>query len=93
VYAAPANLLAKQPEATIQQLENVKSALCEILWYLQTTSPEQATALFDYLRSNQGDDVEATLQHFTLHRQAACNVDISSDLTAGPSQRVPLPSV
>jgi hypothetical protein len=69
VYAAPLSLLARQQKLTIQELEKDKSALYEILWYLQTKSPEQVTALLELLRSNQDGGVGAVLQHFAQYRQ------------------------
>lgn len=40
----------------------------EILWYLQTTSPDKATALLQHLRASQGDDIGAVLKHFDQGR-------------------------
>jgi hypothetical protein len=52
----------------IEHLEKDKSALYEILWNLQNTSPEHATSLLGLLRSNQ-EDLGPILQHFAQNRK------------------------
>jgi hypothetical protein len=47
----------REQKTTIEELEREKVSLYEILWYLQTTSPEQATAMLD------------TVQHFAQNHQ------------------------
>lgn len=49
-------------------LEKDKSAMFEILWYLQTTAPERATELLHRLRSVQGGDVGAMLDYIARDR-------------------------
>jgi hypothetical protein len=73
VYAAPANLLAKRQKETIEELDNDKLALYEILFCLQTKSPEQATALLAFLRSDQGGDMGVILQRFSRYSQGSPN--------------------
>jgi hypothetical protein len=92
VYAAPAKLLAKQQKGAIEELENDKSALFEILWYLQTKSPDQATALLEFLRSNQGGDMGAILRHFSQYRQEQSHVNTPSDMTMHSSKQPATPS-
>jgi hypothetical protein len=82
---------------TIQELERDKSDLYEILWYLQTKSPEQATALLELLRSNQEGGVGAVLQHFAQYRQefshlntTASNASSSSSSQHGAASLVPV---
>jgi hypothetical protein len=86
----------REQKATIEELESEKSALYEILWYLQTTSPEQATALLDTLRASKHDAMEttvqhigATVQHFAQHRQRLPPANAS---TSGASSRMPPPA-
>jgi len=55
----------------IKELESDKSALYEVLWYLQTTTPESASELLDQLRSDPGKDVGAIVHHFSQHRRDA----------------------
>lgn len=87
MYAAPANLLAKQQKETIEELENDKSALYETLWYLQTKSPEQATDLLAFLRSNQAGDMGLILQHFSQYRRGPPNDKTPSDSTFHSSEQ------
>jgi hypothetical protein len=94
-YAAPSvHLLAREQKQTIEELENDKSALYEILWYLQTTSPEQATTLLDRLRANKDNDIGATLQHFAQHRREPSDATSSASkaalTAASPKQNVTL---
>jgi hypothetical protein len=90
-YAAPSvHLLAREQKQTIEELENDKSALYEILWYLQTTSPEQATTLLDRLRANKDNDIGATLQHFAQHRRDTSDASKAALTTASPKQNVTL---
>ncbi|KAH4000291.1 hypothetical protein HBI81_052490 [Parastagonospora nodorum] len=92
VYATPTNHLAEQQKVKIEKLESDKSALYEILWYLQTKNPEQATALLEYLRCNPGDDVGATLQHFTEYRQGLSDMNVVSESEANSSRSISTPS-
>jgi hypothetical protein len=78
-------VLAQQQKATIEGLEKDKSALYEILWYLQTESPEHATSLLDSLRTKQGDDIGAMLQHFAQYRDTAHGSIVSSSKNPIPS--------
>jgi hypothetical protein len=86
VYAAPSQLLAREQKLTIQALESDKSAVYEVLWYLQTKSPEQATGLLDFLRANQEGGVGAIVQHFAQYRQEFAH------LTAAASNAATAPS-
>jgi hypothetical protein len=52
-------------------LEKDKTALYEILWYLQTESPEHATSLLESLRTNQEGGIGAMVQHFAQHHRAS----------------------
>jgi hypothetical protein len=70
---------------TIQELEKDKSALYEILWYLQTKSPEQATALLELLRSNQEGGVGAVLQHFAQYRKEFPHLDTTASNASSSS--------
>lgn len=91
VYATPTNHLAEQQKVKIEKLESDKSALYEILWYLQTKSPEQATALLAHLRCNRGNDVGATLQHFAEHRQGLSGMNTISESEANSSRSSSMP--
>jgi hypothetical protein len=46
----------------IKELENDKSAMFEILWYLQTNSLDKASELLQHLRSVRGADYGAVLE-------------------------------
>jgi len=93
VYATPTNHLAKQQKVKIEKLESDKSALYEILWYLQTKSPEQATALLEHLRSsNRGNDMGAILQHFAQYRQDPFSTELISESETTSSQSISMPS-
>jgi hypothetical protein len=76
-------LLAREQKVTIQALESDKSAVYEVLWYLQTKSPQQATALLDFLRANQEGGVGAIVQHFAQYRQELAHLT-SNAATASP---------
>jgi hypothetical protein len=91
VYAAPANLLAKRQKETIEELENDKRALYEILFCLQTKSPEQATALLAFLRSDQGGDMGVILQRFSQYSQGSSNHNDHSDATFHSSEQCDVP--
>jgi hypothetical protein len=66
----------REQKSTIEELQREKGSLYEILWYLQTTSPEQATAMLDMLRASNHQDMDGTVQnmgaavqHFAQNRQ------------------------
>jgi hypothetical protein len=55
----------------MEELEQDKSSLYELLWYLQTASPEKATSLLQQLRAAQGEDIGALLNQFDQNRHAS----------------------
>ncbi|KAJ4373412.1 hypothetical protein N0V83_003707 [Neocucurbitaria cava] len=57
-------LLAQAQKRKIEELEDDKSSMYEIIWYLQTTSPDEATALLQQLRAYRGNDLGAILEQF-----------------------------
>jgi hypothetical protein len=61
-------LLAQAQKRKIEELENDKTSLYEILWYLQTTSPDKATSLLQHMRTSQGKDMGAILENFEQGR-------------------------
>ncbi|KNG46271.1 nitrate assimilation regulatory protein nira [Stemphylium lycopersici] len=64
-YGPPTGpLLAQAQKRKIEALENDKSSLYEMLWYLQTTSPSKAAALLQYMRAAQGQDLGAIFENF-----------------------------
>jgi hypothetical protein len=75
-------LVSQAQKRKIDELENDKSALYEILWYLQTTSPDQATALLQHLRSNQDGDMGGILSHFTKYRHESFRATTPPDSAA-----------
>ena len=79
----------------IKELENDKTALYEILWYLQTTTPESAGALLQRLSSNPGNDIGAILQHFAQHRRDTAGIATPSSIasTSFPHSQSTTPSV
>jgi hypothetical protein len=78
-------IVAQAQKRKIDELENDKSALYEILWYLQTTSPDQATALLQHLRSNRDGDMGGILHHFAKHRPESFQATTPSDNAASTS--------
>ncbi|KAF1914820.1 hypothetical protein BDU57DRAFT_589002 [Ampelomyces quisqualis] len=76
VYQSPANLQYQQQKGVIGDLEKDKSALYEILWSLQNTSPEQATSLLALLRSDQ-EDLGPILLHFSQNPKQPANTTAS----------------
>ncbi|KAK1910316.1 hypothetical protein P3342_006591 [Pyrenophora teres f. teres] len=60
--------LAQAQKRKIEELEEDKSSLYEVLWYLQTTSPEKASALLQLLRAAQGEDIGGILKQFEQSR-------------------------
>jgi len=68
---------------TIQGLEKDKSALYEVLWYLQNTTPESAGDLLDQLRSTPGSDVGAMVRHFAQHRRSAAYSEVAERASSG----------
>ncbi|KAF2828201.1 hypothetical protein CC86DRAFT_320848 [Ophiobolus disseminans] len=74
--------LAQEQKQMIHDLKNDKSALYEVLWYLQTTNPESAGELLDQLRSKPLNDVGAIVQHFAQYRhKPPDNAITSSDMS------------
>ncbi|KAF2124619.1 hypothetical protein P153DRAFT_123216 [Dothidotthia symphoricarpi CBS 119687] len=59
----------------------------EILWYLQTQSPEKATAMLDFLRTSQDGDMGACLGHFEQHLRQ--NPESSIQAQKAPSHITP----
>lgn len=59
-------LLAQAQKRKIEELENDKSSLYEVVWYLQTTSPDKATALLRYMRAAQGEDLGVIFKNFEM---------------------------
>lgn len=82
-------LVAQAQKRKIDELENDKSALFEVLWYLQTTSPDQATALLQQLRSNPGGDMGGLLHHFIKHRCISLSAS-ASPFSAASNSPFPL---
>ncbi|KAF1835148.1 hypothetical protein BDW02DRAFT_588352 [Decorospora gaudefroyi] len=70
-YGPPTGpLLVQAQKRKIEELENDKSSLYEVLWYLQTTSPDKATALLQQIRASEGEDLGAILKNFEQSRGA-----------------------
>jgi hypothetical protein len=68
-YGPPTGpMLAQAQKRKIEELENDKSSLYEVLWYLQTTSPDKATSLLQHMRATKGEDIGAILKNFEQNR-------------------------
>lgn len=63
----------------IEELENDKTSMYEILWYLQTKAPDKAAALLQHLRNTPGGNMGAILKEFDQDHS-----DASRDVAADP---------
>ncbi|KAL7777733.1 hypothetical protein CFE70_004402 [Pyrenophora teres f. teres 0-1] len=77
--------LAQAQKRKIEELEEDKSSLYEVLWYLQTTSPEKASALLQLLRAAQGEDIGGILKQFKQSRSQSVETPCTSNPTASES--------
>jgi hypothetical protein len=77
--------LVTDQKQMIKELENDKSALYEVLWFLQTTSPEAAIDMLSQLRSNPGGDIGAIVQHFAQYRRDVLDSTTSSSTASTAS--------
>ncbi|KAA8621196.1 nitrate assimilation regulatory protein nira protein [Pyrenophora tritici-repentis] len=77
--------LVQAQKRKIEQLEEDKNSFYEVLWYLQTTSPEKASALLQHLRAAQDGDIGAILKQFEQNRSQSAEPSSTSNPNASES--------
>lgn len=61
----------------------------EVLWYLQTASPDKATALLQHLRATQGDDLGVIFKNFEMGRRNSSESGPASETKFGKNDSPP----
>ena len=77
--------LARVQKRKIEELEEDKSSLYEVLWYLQTTSPDKASALLQHLRAARGENFGAILKQFEQSHSRPAEPSFTSNVVANES--------